>query len=719
MKKCYSIEKKLMAYLHGELKESDIQAVETHLQSCATCRAELEAQRVTLDLLGTTLSVAPAPEQLSPWRKPVLRPQNIVQKILFSPILRALLSASAIHCALFLIAGMFVVFTVVKIDEPCFEAPRAIERPKMKLRKPKVMLRKPTAQLKKSSAPKSTQRLTLRESRSSMPDILLPELAGTGSGLSDGFSEVEIESLPSFSSGLTYASDTGERSEALARTDLKEEAEIVTVLGLAADSDDAFGLEPEEKTVPSESDRSGLFSDNDVSRQRQSEAAVFNPYIQASENPFSTFSIDVDTASYGLARQKLLEGGIPNPEQVRTEEFINSFDYNYRPPTGKQTFAVHTEMAPSPFRPNMELLKIGIKGRRIGRDDHRGAVLTLVIDTSGSMAAPDRLDLVKQSLVLLVDQLDPSDQVAIVQFGGDARLVLEHTPVSDKPALLKAIYELQPGGPTQFDKGLELGYQLATDAFSAGDSNRIMILSDGVANLGELDPEAILRQVAEYRTQGIYLSVLGFGAGTYDDDLLERLANKGDGMYAYIDSMNEARHMLVDQLAATLHVIASDVKIQVEFNPARVLRYRQLGYENRQLTKEQFRDDSVDAGEVGSGQSVTALYDVELNPAGPLDEPIATVYVRYRRADNGSVEEISSRVTDLVRVQRFEESNVRFQLAACVAEFAERLRRNPYTEGTEIRDILSKLRHISMELELDDQVKELLRLISIAEGLSP
>ena len=211
--------------------------------------------------------------------------------------------------------------------------------------------------------------------------------------------------------------------------------------------------------------------------------------------------------------------------------------------------------------------------------------------------------------------------------------------------------------------------------------------------------------------------MLGFGAGTYDDDLLERLANNGDGMYAYIDTLDEARHLLVDQLAATLHVIASDVKIQVEFNPARVLRYRQLGYENRQLTKEQFRDDTVDAGEVGSGQSVTALYDVKLKPDGPMDEPIATVYVRYRRADNGAIEEISSRVTDAVRAQRFEDADVRFQLAACTAEFAERLRRSPYAEGTEITDIAGRLYPVTLKLDLDEQVKELGRLISIASGI--
>ncbi|MBN2684892.1 MAG: von Willebrand factor type A domain-containing protein [Pontiellaceae bacterium] len=468
-----------------------------------------------------------------------------------------------------------------------------------------------------------------------------------------------------------------------------------------------FDAQPE--VAPPDMPADDIFAVSPAVRER----AEYNPYVMAAENAFSTFSIDVDTASYGLARNQIFSGVLPEPESVRTEEFVNSFDYDYRPPSGAQTFAVYNEMAPSPFRSRMQILKIGVKGRRIGRDDHRGAVLTLVVDTSGSMSSPERIGLVKQSLGLLLDQLDPSDKVAIVQFGGEARLVSEHTPASEKDALMAAIDALQPGGPTQFDKGLELGYQVAVNAFQAGDSNRIIIMSDGVANLGELEPDAILNQVEAYRKKGIYLSVLGFGAGTYDDNLLERLANHGDGAYVYVDTIDEARHLFVDQLAATLHVIASDVKIQVEFNPKRVVRYRQIGYENRQLTKEQFRDDSVDAGEVGSGQSVTALYEVELAPEVAPRDPIATVYVRYRRTDNQAVEEINSLVADNSRVDRFEEASPRFQLAACVAEFAERLRCSPYADATEMINILERLQPVAAALDLDGQVQELLQLISM------
>ncbi|VGO22780.1 YfbK domain-containing protein [Pontiella sulfatireligans] len=615
------------------------------------------------------------------------------------------------------------------------------ESPKIAMKKLRVPVN-----VKKSPAmakPKLRKRVVAKgTSGITVPDIEMPAVAGIKGGLGylDDSSAVARFgfSLPQdalfgddgvAADSLSWAAPAPPpaKSDAIALTDdfrwmdeqAKEEKALAGTEVVSPSPMIEYNVNVESEPLPEPVLLRELEADKDVpaERGRKFESAVFNPYTLALENAFSTFSIDVDTASYGLARNRLLGGGLPDPEQVRTEEFINSFDYDYRPPAGRQTFAVHREMAPSPFRMGMDVLKIGIKGRRIGRDDHRGAVLTLVIDTSGSMATPERLGLVKESLALMIDQLNPGDKVAIVQFGGEARLVLEHTPASEKAALLEAINALQPGGPTQFDKGLELGYQLAITGFRAGDSNRIMILSDGVANLGELDPEAILDQVAEQRKKGIYLSVLGFGAGSYDDDLLERLANKGDGMYAYIDTLNEARHLLVDQLAATLHVIASDVKIQVEFNPARVLRYRQLGYENRQLTKEQFRDDTVDAGEVGSGQSVTALYDIELKPGGPPAEPIATVYVRYRRADNGAVEEINSRVSDNVRVQRFEDADPRFQLAVCTAEFAEHLRRSPYAEGTGMKDIAGRLQSVALELDLDEQVQELVRLISITDGL--
>jgi len=444
--------------------------------------------------------------------------------------------------------------------------------------------------------------------------------------------------------------------------------------------------------------------------------AGFNPVVEAAENAFSTFSIDVDTASYTMARRSILEGKRPEPESVRTEEFVNAFDYDYAPPA-RGAFAIHVDGAPSPFRTSMDVLRIGIKGRRIGRDQHVPSNLTLVIDTSGSMQTDDRIGLIRRSLRLLVDQLDPEDRVAVVQFGSKAALRLEPTPVAQKEQILKVIDSMETVGSTQLEGGLKLGYEVAAKAFRSGASNRVILMSDGVANLGATEAAAILATVEAHRKQGVRLTVLGFGTGAYDDAMLESLADKGDGAYTFIDSEEEARRVLVDNLAATLHVIASDVKIQVEFNPRRVQRWRQLGYENRALTKEQFRDDTVDAGEVGSGQSVTALYDVRLE--GIASEWIGTVRVRYRDAETGRVEEIERRITARDFTRDFAAAAPRFRLAAGVAEFAELLRLSPHTfsQGRDLADALGVLRPVAMELSIDPQVQELVRLAQTAQGL--
>ncbi|MBI3986580.1 MAG: von Willebrand factor type A domain-containing protein, partial [Lentisphaerae bacterium] len=355
--------------------------------------------------------------------------------------------------------------------------------------------------------------------------------------------------------------------------------------------------------------------------------AAFNPFVEASANPFSTFSIDVDTASYTLCRNYMLNGKLPPPEAARTEEFVNFFDYAY-PAPARRTFAVQAECAPTPFGRGTQWLRLGVKGRHLGREENRASALTLLIDTSGSMSTPDRMGLLKQALRLLVDKLGPNDRVAVVQYDSHARLVLEHTPVSEKAKILEAIERLDTTGSTNLEEGMNLAYATAARAFLAGGINQVLILSDGAANLGAVAAEDILKRVDAYRRQGIQCSVYGFGMGTYDDAMLETLADKGDGRYAFIDSLDEARRVFVDELSATLNTIASDVKIQVEFNPARVKRYRQLGYENRALTKEQFRDDKVDAGEVGSGQSVTALYELELRGEGGVESG-------KRRAESG------------------------------------------------------------------------------------
>jgi Ca-activated chloride channel family protein len=305
--------------------------------------------------------------------------------------------------------------------------------------------------------------------------------------------------------------------------------------------------------------------------------------------------------------------------------------------------------------------------------------------------------------------------VALVQYGSAAHLLLEHTPVAEKDKILDAVRRLQSAGSTHLEEGLHLGYQMAARAFVGGAANRVLLLSDGVANLGSDSADDILARVGSYRQQGIFLSVFGFGAGTYNDAMLETLANRGDGSYQFIDSAEEAQRVLVDEWAATLNVVARDAKIQVEFNPARVQRYRQLGYENRQLRKEAFRNDAVDAGEVGSGQSVTALYEMVLH--GDDAVPVATVRIRYRDTATGLVREVEKQITSADLVPDFARTDARFKLAAAAAEFAEILRLSPFAAGSGCEDVAEMLRPVALELSLDQRVQELLRLVqTVAAG---
>jgi Ca-activated chloride channel homolog len=468
-----------------------------------------------------------------------------------------------------------------------------------------------------------------------------------------------------------------------------------------------------------------------------------NPFRNAAQRPFSTFSIDVDTASYTLARNYMSRGLLPPTEAVRTEEFVNFFDYGYKAPE-HETFRVFVDAAPSKFGRGMHLLKIGIKGRRLGREEQRPAMLTFLIDTSGSMDQADRLGLVRKSLRLLVGRLGPNDRIAIVQYDSHARLVLAPTAASEKKKVLTAIDGMQCGGSTNLEEGMARAYAIAAKNFIPGGENRVLLLSDGVANLGAVAAEDILKRVDAYRKQGITCSVFGFGMGSYDDEMLETLANKGDGNYTFVDSEGEARRVFVDDLSATLNTIAADVKIQVEFNPKRVKRYRQMGYENRQLKDEQFRDDTVDAGEVGSGQSVTALYELELAGGGPQIsnlrlrqdygghirsqttgsqvsdlrfQNLGVVRVRYRRLDTGAVEEIAHPIRASAVAKQFSQAGVRLRLAACVAEFAEILRGSPFAAGSEHSRVASELRPVALELGLDTRVQEFLRLVSGAHSL--
>jgi Ca-activated chloride channel family protein len=449
-----------------------------------------------------------------------------------------------------------------------------------------------------------------------------------------------------------------------------------------------------------------------------------NPWELTAQDHQSTFGLDVDTASYTLARRYLRAGYRPPHGAIRMEEFVNAFDYNY-PQQQRGVFSVHAEGAPNPFaRPGnpTTLLKIGVRGKVIGRDARRPVHLVFVVDTSGSMARPDRLPLVQYTLTLLISELKPTDKVSLVTYGNEARLIIEAVPVGKfRPRIAQVIQAMQAGGSTNMIEGMQLGYAMARRAFVAGQTSRVILCSDGVANIGETDADAILKKVEHNRDQGITFTAAGFGFGAYNDQLLEQLANRGDGNYVFIDSQAEAREQFVDRMSAMLQTIAKDAKIQVEFNPKRVRRYRLIGYENRAIADEQFRDDTVDAGEVGSGQSATAMYELELTgESGPEAYcDLGTVYVRYRNVETGAVEEINRRLESSMVRRRAVADAPRFYLAACAAQTAELLRGSEHAVRGNFADVQRVLTQVCNVLPLDNRAAELLWMTQRAEQLPP
>lgn len=446
-----------------------------------------------------------------------------------------------------------------------------------------------------------------------------------------------------------------------------------------------------------------------------------NPWVMAERDPLSTFALDVDTASYTLCRRYIRGGFLPPAGAVRMEEFINYFNYHY-PQRTNPTFAVHADAAPSPFAPreqNLTLLKIGVKARTIGRDQRKAAHLIFVVDASASMDQPDRLPLVQRALSLLVNKLSAVDRVSLITCADEARLHLETTPARERDKILQAIGAIQPAGSTNLLAGLKLGYATARRTFAPKQINHIVLCSDGVANVGQTEAEAVLEEVAADRKQGITITCVGVGYGSYNDVFLEALANQGDGSYVFLDSARQAQRVFVEQLAATLQTVAKDARIQVDFNPNRVRRYRLIGYENRDIEDERFRDDTIDAGEVGSGQCSTALYELELigRPSADRQEDLGTVFVRYRNVETGQIEEISSRLSSAIVRRHTVESAPRFFLAAGAARFAEILRQSEHVQHGDLMDVFRVVEQVSLALGLDRDVRELAELIRKAENL--
>ena len=430
-----------------------------------------------------------------------------------------------------------------------------------------------------------------------------------------------------------------------------------------------------------------------------------NPFRIVQEAPVSTFSIDVDTASYSWVRASLNQNVLPQPASVRTEELVNYFPYNYAPPRSReQPFSTNVAVFPSPWSQGRKLVRIGIKGYSVERESRPHANLVFLIDTSGSMQEPNKLPLVKQSLEMLLGELAPSDTVAIVTYAGYAGTALEPTRVRDKQKILSVIDSLGAGGSTAGAEGIRQAYTLAEANLDPTGVNRVILATDGDFNVGITDQEELKGYIEREREKGVFLSVLGYGMGNYNDALMQVLAQNGNGAAAYIDTLAEARKTLVEEASSTLFPIAKDVKIQVEFNPAAVVEYRLIGYETRALNRDDFDNDKVDAGDVGSGQSVTALY--EIVPVGgrrtmsdlrylAVPKTLAAagseygfVKIRYKLPKSSTSRLISTPIDRRAEVASFAAAPQDARFAAAVAGFAELLRGGKYSGSMSYDDVL-------------------------------
>jgi Ca-activated chloride channel homolog len=433
---------------------------------------------------------------------------------------------------------------------------------------------------------------------------------------------------------------------------------------------------------------------------------VENEFLTARENPLSTFSIDVDGASYSNSRRYINNGALPPADAVRIEEFINYFDYSYPGPKGKEPFSITTEISDCPWNKDNKLIHVGIQGKTIPFAEIAPMNLVFLIDVSGSMDEPGKLPLVKSSLRLLVGRMRASDRISLVVYAGAAGLVLSPTPGNEKETIYEAIDRLKAGGSTAGGAGLKLAYAVARQNYLENGINRVLLATDGDFNVGVSSDAEMTRLVEEKRRQGVFISVLGFGMGNYKDSKMEAIADNGNGNYFYIDNIEEARKVLVTELDGTLYTIAKDVKLQVEFNPAKVKAYRLVGYENRMLKKEDFNNDKKDAGELGAGHNVTALYEVvpagKSSPASPMDElkyqqtqinknahgsaEIMTIKFRYKEPKDSTSKLIVHTLTD--KEIPFDRTSDNFRFSAAAASFGMLLRDSPFKGSSGFEEVI-------------------------------
>lgn len=458
-----------------------------------------------------------------------------------------------------------------------------------------------------------------------------------------------------------------------------------------------------------------------------------NEFKDSKHDPLSTFSIDVDKASYSNVRRFLTQGQLPQPDAVRVEEMINYFSYNYPQPKENDPFSITTEYTECPWNNKHSLIHIGLQGKEVKLDNLPANNLTFLIDVSGSMSSEDKLPLLKSGLHLLVEQMRPQDKVSIVVYAGAAGVVLPPTSGDHKERIYEAMEKLQSGGSTAGGEGIILAYKTAKENFIEKGNNRIILATDGDFNVGISSDGELTRLIEKEREDGVFLSVLGFGTGNYQDSKMEQLADKGNGNYAYIDNLLEAKKVLVKEMGGTLLTIAKDVKLQIEFNPAKVKAYRLVGYENRLLNKEDFNDDKKDAGELGSGHTVTAIY--EIIPAGSSElvastdalkyqetkavpesssNEVMTIKFRYKEPKESTSKLITHIVADKKTAFDATSENCKFSVA--VAEFGMLLRDSKFKGNSDFKSIM-KIAKSSKGKDDEGYRAEFIKLVETAELL--
>ncbi len=456
-----------------------------------------------------------------------------------------------------------------------------------------------------------------------------------------------------------------------------------------------------------------------------------NPFLGVINNPVSTFGVDVDGAAYSNVRRFLNQNQLPPPDAVRMEELINYFDYTYPQPTDEHPFSVNLEMADCPWNKAHKLMLIGLKGKETPLTSIPPANLVFLLDVSGSMDSPEKLPLLKQSLKILMEQMRPTDRIAIVVYAGAAGLVLPSTPVTEKNKIIRAFDDLQAGGSTAGGEGIVLAYKVARENFIQGGNNRVILATDGDFNIGASSDADMERLIEEKRKDGVFLTVLGFGMGNYKDSKMEKLSNAGNGNYAYIDNILEAKKTLGYEMWRTLYTIAKDVKIQIEFNPSQVKGYRLIGYENRMLRREDFNDDTKDAGDIGAGHTVTALYEIipagsseKINGVDDLEyqksdivksDNLMTLKLRYKTPEGSESKLITKRVTEKEIWVSATSDN--FKFASSVTQFGLLLRNSEHKADASWENAMQ----LAIQAKGEDKFglrNEYIRLVEVAEALS-